>query len=69
MGKIYNWLARKFNPRVEELERELQYAHKQIDDLSGTIKSLNDKVYHLNSEMMTKIKKIDYLEKLLRQNT
>ena len=35
MGKIYNWLARKFNPRVE---RELQYVHKQIDDLSGTIK-------------------------------
>ena len=69
MGKIYNWLARKFNPRVEELEQELQYAHKQADDLSGTIKSLNDKVYHLNSEMMTKIKKIDYLEKLLRQNT
>ena len=69
MDKIYNWLARRFNPRVEELERELQYVHKQIDDLSGTIKSLNDKVYHINGEMMAKIKKIDYLEKLLRQNT
>ena len=69
MGKIYNWLARRFNPRVEELERELQYAHEQADNLSETIKLLNDKVYHLNSEMMTKIKKIDYLEELLRQNT
>ena len=69
MGKIYNWLARRFNPRVEELERELQYAHEQADNLSGVIKTLNDKVYHLNGEMMAKIKKIDYLEKLLRQNT
>lgn len=69
MGKIYNWLARRFNPRVEELERELQYVHEQVDNLSGIIKLLNDKVYHLNGEMMAKIKKIDYLEELLRQNT
>lgn len=69
MGKIYNWLARRFNPRVEELERELQYAHDRADNLSATVKSLNNKVYHLNSEMMAKIKKIDYLEELLRQNT
>ena len=69
MGKIYNWLARRFNPRVEELERELQYANERADNLSEIIKSLNNKVYHLNSEMMAKIKKIDYLEELLRQNT
>ena len=69
MGKIYNWLARRFNPRVEELERELKYANKRADNLSGTIKLLNDKVYHLNGEMMAKIKKIDYLEEILRQNT
>lgn len=69
MGKIYNWLARRFNPRVEELERELQYAHERADNLSTTVKSLNNKIYHLNSEMMAKIKKIDYLEELLRQNT
>lgn len=69
MEKIYNWLARKFNPRVEQLERELQYANERADNLSATIKSLNNKVYHLNSEIMTKIKKIDYLEELLRQNT
>lgn len=69
MGRIYNWLARRFNSRVEELERELQYAHERADNLSTTVKSLNNKVYHLNSEMMAKIKKIDYLEELLRQNT
>ena len=69
MNKIYNWLARRFNPRVEELERELQYTHEQADNLSGVIKTLNDKVYHLNDEMMAKIKKIDYLEELLHQNT
>ena len=69
MGKIYNWLARRFNPRVEELERELQYANERGDNLAVTVKTLNDKVYHLNTEMMAKIKKIDYLEELLRQNT
>ena len=69
MGKIYNWLARRFNPRVEELERELQYANERGDNLTDTVKTLNDKVYHLNAEMMAKIKKIDYLEELLRQNT
>ena len=69
MGKIYNWLARRFNPRVEELERELQYANERGDNLTITVKTLNDKVYHLNAEMMAKIKKIDYLEELLRQNT
>lgn len=69
MGKIYNWLARRFNPRVEELERELQYANERGDNLTVTVKTLNDKVYHLNAEMMAKIKKIDYLEELLRQNT
>lgn len=69
MGKIYNWLARRFNPRVEELERELQYANERGDNLTVTVKTLNDKLYHLNAEMMAKIKKIDYLEELLRQNT
>ena len=69
MGKISNWLARRFNPRVEELERELQYANERGDNLAVTVKILNDKVYHLNTEMMAKIKKIDYLEELLRQNT
>ena len=39
MSKIYNWLARRFNPRVEELEQERIAFAKKAEEKLAELKS------------------------------
>lgn len=69
MGKIYNWFARVFNPRVVELERELSYSRERADNLTYTIKRLNDQVYYLSEQVSKNEQQIQELRRNMCENT
>ena len=69
MGRIYNWFARIFHPRIKDLERELGYAHERADNLTNIIQSLNNQVYYLNERFVQQEQQIKELQQQLRQNT
>ena len=68
MGRIYNWLARIFHPRIKDLERELGYAHERADNLTNVIQSLNNQVYYLNDRFVQQEQQIKELQQQIRQN-
>lgn len=68
MSKIYNWLARRFNSRVEQLEKELCYAHERANNLTLTVKRLNNQVYYLGEQVSRQEQQIKELQKIAREN-
>ena len=69
MGRIYNWFARIFHPRVKELERELGYANERADNMVAIVSRLNNQVYYLNEQVTRQKKQFEELQQTLRQNT
>ena len=68
MGKISNWLARRFNSRVVELEQQLCYANERADNLTYTVKRLNDQIYYLSEQVSRQEKQFKELQQLVREN-
>jgi chromosome segregation ATPase len=68
MGKIYNWFARIFHPRVRKLEQQVEYSQLHIENLTSIINHLEKQVYHLSEKVSQQEIEIKQL-KTPRQNT
>lgn len=68
MGKIYNWFARIFHPRVRKLEQQVEHSQLHIENLTSIINHLEKQVYHLSEKVSQQDVEIKQL-KTPRQNT
>jgi predicted RNase H-like nuclease (RuvC/YqgF family) len=67
MGKIYNWFARIFQPRVRKLEQQVEQGQLHIENLTYIINHLEKQVYHLSEKVSQQEIEIKQL-KTQRQN-